>query len=158
MNDDPQVDPQAVAKHLRSLVDDTAARLRTIDRARARLTTAPGAWSIQEVLGHLIDSAANNHQRFVRAQDGEPLVFPKYEQDHWVAVQAYNESPWHDLIELWRLYNHHLAQVMEQISDESLEVECRIGPSDPVTLGFLVEDYLVHLRHHVERIDTASAV
>lgn len=144
--------PRDIAQGLRAAVDDAVPRLRAIDGARARRKGAPEAWSIQEILGHLVDSAANNHQRFIRAQEGQSLVFPKYEQDHWVRVQGYNDSPWHDLIDLWRLYNLHLAQVMERIVPEALNTECRIGPSEPVTLGFLMEDYVVHLRHHLGRI------
>lgn len=105
-----------------------------------------------EVIGHLVDSAANNHQRFVRAQQVAELVFPKYEQNDWVRVQGYNEVPWMDLVELWRRYNLHLAHVMRRIPDDKLEVRCTIGDYAPVTLGFLVEDYLTHLRHHLKKI------
>ncbi len=69
-------------------------------------------WSRREILGHLIDSATNNHQRFVRAQFKDDLVFPGYEQEQWVSSQKYNDEPWPDLIELWRAYNLHLLHVV----------------------------------------------
>ena len=141
-----------LADELTQIVDATALELKACDEESARIKTTPNQWSIQEILGHLVDSAANNHQRFVRAQEVEVLTFPKYEQDSWVSKQAYNTVPWSDLIELWRLYNRHLAHVMRHVPTEKLTVECRIAPYEPVTLQFLLEDYLVHMQHHLGKI------
>lgn len=142
-----------IAAELRTVVQAAAARLKALDEAGARARPDPTKWSIEEIVGHLVDSASNNHQRFVRAQEVDPLVFPRYEQDHWVRVQAYNELPWHDLVDLWSLYNRHLAEVIARIPQEKLSVECRIEPYPPVSLEYLAEDYLVHLKHHVEQIE-----
>ena len=105
-----------------------------------------------------LGSAANNHQRFVRAQDGEVLIFPRYEQDAWVRTQDYQSRSWLDLITFWRIYNQHLAHVIRRIPAAKLGRECRIEPGEPVTLGYLVEDYLVHLRHHLTQIDQRRVV
>ncbi len=142
-----------LADELIRLVEATALELRSLDESVVRIQPAPGKWSVQEILGHLVDSAANNHQRFVRAQEVRVLTFPKYEQDSWVSLQGYNAIPWVELIELWRLYNRHLAHVMRRIPEEKLAVECRIGPLDPVTLQFLLEDYVVHMKHHLGQIE-----
>jgi hypothetical protein len=142
-----------IAEELSNLVDTTAQKLRTLDVERVRIRPAPNKWSVQEIIGHLLDSAVNNHHRFIRAQEDGSLVFPKYEQDYWVEVQRYRETSWPELVELWRLYNRHLAHVIERVPEEKLNVECRIGPSEPVTLGFLIEDYVVHMRHHLRQIE-----
>lgn len=142
----------AAAKELVTVVDSTFERLVAVEASAAAAKPAPDKWSIQEIIGHLIDSAANNHQRFVRAQYGDPLVLPGYAQDFWVEVQGYSESPWPELAEYWRLYNRHLAHVMKRVPEEALEVECRIGPYDPAPLGFVIEDYVAHLKHHVAQI------
>jgi hypothetical protein len=113
---------------------------------------APDRWTIKEVVGHLIDSAANNHQRFVRAQFTTRLVFPKYEQNEWVGSQNYRAADWQGLVELWAAYNRHLAHVIKNASTNTLTVECKIGDYDPVTLQFLMEDYVVHLKHHLQKI------
>lgn len=147
-----------VANELTRLVESRAVRLRALEEELARAKPDPVKWSIQEIIGHLIDSATNNHQRFVRAQEGDVLVFPKYEQDDWVSVQGYNEGSWEELVELWRLYNRHLAQVMARTPPGKLSVECRIGPGEPVSLQFLLEDYVVHLRHHLDQIEAKIAV
>lgn len=149
--------PDPVADELCRVVDETTRRLQTLDAARVAVRPAPHKWSIKEILGHLLDSAVNNHHRFVRAQAVDVFTFPKYEQDVWVQVQDYATGEWPSLVELWRLYNHHLAHVIRRIPEEKLDVECRIGPYDPVTLGFLVEDYLAHLNHHLSQISALSS-
>ena len=141
-----------VADGLVQAVEAAAPRLRGMSDARASLTPRPGKWCAKEVIGHLIDSAANNHQRFVRAQLGSELVSPGYEQDLWVSRQGYAEAPWTDLVELWRLYNLRLAEVIRRIPPEKLATPCRIAAGEPVTLGFVVQDYLRHLHHHLGQI------
>jgi hypothetical protein len=105
------------------------------------------------VIGHLIDSAANNHQRFVRAQEGAAYTGPGYTQDHWVAVQGYQDASWDDLIALWSAYNRHLARVIERIPDSKRGTTCTIGANAPVTLGFVAADYVRHLLHHLGQAD-----
>jgi hypothetical protein len=146
----------SIAHELQQLAEAATAALRRINDSEAALATGPGKWSRKQIVGHLIDSATNNHHRFVRAQEGAELVFPKYEQEHWVAVQGYDETPWEELIALWGSYNRHLARVIARIPSEKLAVVCRIGPYEPVTLGFLVEDYLVHLKKHLTQLGLSS--
>jgi hypothetical protein len=141
------------ADELVRVVDSTAVRLVDVSSSAAAAKPAPGKWSVKEIIGHLIDSAANNHQRFVRAQYGDVLVAPGYAQDFWVQVQGYAEAPWPEIVEFWRLFNRHLARVMRRVPPEMLEVECRIGPYDPVPLGFVIEDYVAHLKHHLEQVE-----
>ncbi len=117
----------------------------------------PEVWSIKEIVGHLIDSAANNHQRFIRAQQTDEFEFSGYEQDAWVRSQGYQDRPWLELIEFCVLYNHHLSHAIRRIPGTALTVPCRIGTGESVTLGFLVDDYLVHLRHHVKQIEERRA-
>lgn len=141
-----------IAQELASAVDLIAQQLKRIDSPVAQHKPAPDRWSIQEVVGHMIDSAANNHQRFVRALRVDQLTFPKYEQEQWVADQHYNLAPWSDLVDLWRFYNIHLAHLIHHIPENALNVECTIGSNKPVTLLFLIEDYLAHMQHHLKKI------
>jgi hypothetical protein len=141
-----------VASELLSVVEAAAESLRRIGEPEVSLRSAPGQWSKKEILGHLVDSAVNNHHRFVRAQQVEELTFPAYEQEHWVDSQGYAERPWLELVDLWRLYNRHLAHVISRIPEEQLAVMCVIGPDKPVSLGYVIEDYVVHLRHHLQQL------
>src|SRR5215210_9234074 len=96
---------------LRSAIEKSAPLLVKMSDESSRRRPAPGKWSPREIVGHLIDSAANNHQRFVRAQFQDDLVFPGYAQDDWVRAQRYDAEPWPLLVNLWRSYNLHLAHV-----------------------------------------------
>lgn len=141
-----------VALDLRRLVRETAPALQAIGEAGSLATRGPGTWSKRQVLGHVIDSALNNVHRFVRAQEGSELGFPDYDQPGWVEASGYHDRAWATLVDLWSELNGHLAEVIERIPPQSLETVCRIGASRPLTLEFIVRDYLRHLRHHIEQI------
>lgn len=159
--------PAQVAAELLRVVDDYAPRLRAIDDEASHHHDGDH-WSPRQTLGHLIDSAANNHVRFVRGQIEEDLVFPGYAQEEWVELEGYDDAPWSELVELWQAYNRHLARVIARI--DTLEWSRprarhnfdRIGfaPIEASRLGslaWLVVDYLTHLRHHLDHIMAASA-
>lgn len=144
-------------------VEAAAERLRALTEEEAGVRRAPGAWSAKETVGHLIDSAANNHQRFVRGQFGDDLVFHGYAQDEWIAAQHYQDAPWARLVELWRLYNLHLLHVVSRIPTEVLERPRRphsldkiafrlVDESEAATLEYLIRDYVEHLKHHLKQI------
>jgi hypothetical protein len=140
------------ADGLRSALDEALPGLRALSEARAGEERGPGKWSRKEILGHLIDSAANNHQRFVRAQSVERLVWPGYEQDAWVAVQAYRNRSWEELLALWEALNRHLVHVMAAVPAGRLATECVIGDHPPTTLEWWMTDYTRHLKHHLAQI------
>ena len=141
-----------LAQQIRDTVDQATARLARLEPGAVSAKQAPDEWSQKEILGHLIDSAANNHQRFVRACYNAAADFPAYSQTDWVRIQQYNESDWGTLVELWSAYNRHLSHVVERIPPEALSSPCNIGRQDPVTLEFVVKDYLRHLRHHANEL------
>lgn len=114
---------------------------------------SPGKWNKKEILGHLIDSASNNHERFVRAQLSDKLEFAPYDQAEWVRVQGYGDESWRLLVDLWCAYNIHLAHVIASMSPERLAVRCKIGEKDPVSLEELIADYVRHLEHHLKQLN-----
>jgi hypothetical protein len=141
-----------LADRLNAMVAHVQAQLQGLrdDETAAPLT--PRGWSRKQVLGHLIDSASNNHQRFVRLTLYETVELPGYEQDKWVDAQSYNSRPWSELLWLWTAYNEHLAHLMETVPDGALTHTCRVGGADPVTLEFLMRDYVRHLEHHIRTL------
>jgi hypothetical protein len=141
-----------VAGEIRIIVAQMTGLLSDLDPEKASFKERPDKWSKKEILGHLIDSAANNHQRFVRASYNAAAAFPPYSQNDWVRIQRYNESNWSDLLALWSAYNRHLSDVIERLPAEALSSLINIGKERPVPLDFVVRDYLRHLRHHVNQL------
>jgi hypothetical protein len=142
---------QAVAEELKSILK-AAANLRQIDEPSASVRPAPGKWSKKEILGHLVDSAANNHQRFVRLQLTPRLELPGYDGDAWVSLQHYQDRPWRDIIDLWLMYNTQLADVIRFVDPGSLRHIWRAPDGKDVDLEFIIRDYVVHMRHHLDQI------
>jgi len=140
------------AADLRAVVSDTSKKLQALSEEDVMRSRGAGKWVKKEILGHLIDSALNNQERFVRAQMSDRLVWPGYEQDRWVAVQKYRERPWTELIQLWEQLNRHIAHVMTIVPPNRLSAQCVIGNDEPVTLEWLMNDYIRHLRHHLNQI------
>jgi hypothetical protein len=146
----------------RTVAEATPLLLALTDHASAH-RPAPGVWSPRETLGHLIDSASNNHHRFILAQFRDDLVFAGYEQEEWVRVQHYRDAPWKELVALWQSYNLHLARVMEA-APEQVRMRERpkhnlyqigwqiIAEDKPATLDYLMSDYVGHLKHHLRQI------
>lgn len=145
---------QQTAQHLLNSLTHLVPLLRQIDPEQAAQRPAPGKWSPREIVGHLIDSAANNHQRFVRLQEGTRDLRPyRYAQEHWVQSQHYQTADWHELLLLWEAYNRHLARVIRHIPLALATAELQMSTdAAPITVQFLVEDYVAHLRHHVGQI------
>ena len=143
-----------VSEELKMTVSQVSEKLSKISDTDSKVKPAPDKWSKIEILGHLVDSASNNHQRFVRAQLDDEYTGPLYMQDDWVNIQAYNDRNWTEVIELWKYYNLHLAEIIKRIPDNKLNRICRIGDHEPVTLGFIAEDYLRHLKHHIGKLIT----
>jgi hypothetical protein len=118
-------------------------------------TTAPPnakKWSKKEILGHLMDSATNNHQRFVRATLQGSLTFPGYDQAPLVDLQKFSEMDWSFLVDLWASYNRFIAHVLSVLPADAAPVVCNIGKNPPATLGWIAQDYVEHLKHHLNQI------
>jgi len=137
---------------LEEILQSVPARLATISDEIASYKPAENRWSRKEILGHLIDSAVNNHLRFVGAQFDPALVTASYEQERWVSAQSYATEPWPDLVNLWLFLNRHLSHVIRNIPPETLSHTLSIGGRPAATLSFVIEDYIRHMEHHLSQI------
>ena len=157
------VSPPDYIRTLESITRATAASLRELPESVITWRPRTGAWSIKEIIGHLVDSAANNHQRFVRAEQQTELIFQGYAQDEWVRIQSYETAPWNELVALWESYNLHIARVMAAVPASIRDHKHakhnyhQIGfrdfkPDQAVTLDDLMYDYVLHLEHHLAQV------
>ena len=158
-----QISYKEFLEDFRNTIVSATARLRDLPEEQSARKNSPDDWSAKETIGHLIDSAANNHQRFVRAQVTDDLVFPGYEQNQWVSSQNYRNESWAELLQLWSAYNLHLVHVASAIPADVLttprlphtldQIAFKlVDKKDPATLEYLVRDYVDHLRHHLNQI------
>jgi DinB family protein len=149
-------------------IDGASTRLLAISESDSEQPRAEDHWSAKQILGHLIDSAANNHARFVLGQLKDDLVFPGYDQNGWVRTNHYQEAAWPKLVELWRSYNLHLHHVMTHADNAKMKTPCTlhtleeiafktVPKAEPVTLEYLMQDYVVHLKHHLAQIFPEAA-
>ena len=127
-------------------------RLPMIPSAEAAFRPQPDAWSKKEELGHLVDSAINNYARIIRVQMENAPALPGYQQDAWVERQGYNDRDWRELITLWSALNEHMLAAAARIPSAALARTCTIAGSQPITLEFVIEDYVDHMVHHLQHI------
>lgn len=144
-------------------INDSEKRLKAITEVQSEVKPSVNKWSKKEILGHLIDSAFNNTIRFVTGQVKTDFVFPGYDQDFWVEVQKYQNRNWFQLIDLWKLSNLHILNIVKQIPEEVLQREFYehsldeiawkvVDESKPVSLEYLILDYIGHMKHHLNQI------
>lgn len=154
-----------IAARLAAAVDEGASLFDGVSEERTTWRPSENAWCAREVIGHLIDSACNNHRRFIINQDVERLVAEPYEQQKWIALSGHGDVPAAELVQTWQAYNRQIARVVERIPDEVLNrsrgplSEYRFPylayePSAAATLRDLIEDYIGHCHHHFTQIRT----
>lgn len=141
------------ASQLRAVLEHITPLLLNISEAESAVRPAPGKWSKKEIIGHLIDSACNNQQKFTRTliADG-PIEVVGYQQNHWVSVQQYQTFEWAQLVRLWDHYNHFLAHVIAQADPAKLSNTLTIDGQGPFRLDFIMPDYVEHLKHHLKAV------
>jgi hypothetical protein len=148
--------PIGLAIWFRAQLDDLRAALHAVPPELAGSPWREGGWTRKKVVGHMLDSAANNRQRFVRAAIEGRYAGPKYAQEAWVDAHGYAGQPWETLLRWWDTEHEILAAVVDRIAEERVEASCVVGEDAPVTLRFLIEDYIHHQRGHAAQITSGN--
>ena len=140
-----------ITTELSSLVASCTEQFAALTETDWTAKTNPSKWSKKEVLGHLVDSALNNHRRFIVTQYAERQNIV-YFQDQWVFFQGYQQADTEELIALWRLLNLQIVRVLEIMPQSVWTNVCDTGKNgeDLHTLEWLATDYVAHLKHHLE--------
>ncbi len=135
---------------LSRIIETAPELLACVSEEKMTVKPSPGKWSKKEILGHLIDSAANNHQRFVRGQfEVNPAI--RYDQNKWNEFSFHQQIDSQQLVSFWAIYNRQLIEIMKRIPAESLTRQVKVG-EELLTLEFLITDYVEHLEHHLKQI------
>jgi len=145
------------ARRFRAGLDEVRGALESVPESLANVPSRAGGWTRKQIVGHLLDSAANNRQRFVRASTGGSYSGPGYAQDAWVSAHGYAEQTWATLLAWWKAEHEILMAVVDRIAKDRLETQCVVGEDAPVTLRYLIEDYVEHQRWHAKQLVAASS-
>lgn len=156
--------PNPTAESLIEVISAAKLKLHQISNDDSEIKLAPDKWSKKEEIGHLIDSAIINHQRFMHAQFQDDLVFFGYDQEEWVRVQHYNSLNWYELLNLWYSLNVHISNLINLTPDEKRfkiyenhnlnEVAWRFPETEKATLDYFMRDYILHIEHHLSQVIT----
>ncbi|TSA27214.1 MAG: DinB family protein [Ignavibacteriales bacterium] len=152
-----------LARKLNSVLESSEKKLKTVTEQQSSKKSSPDKWSSKEILGHLIDSSFNNMIRFVNGQFKSDLEFSGYDQNKWVEAQHYQNAEWNFLIGLWTMNNLQLVRVIGSIPDDVLKKSTinhnydliawkELSKNESATLEYLIEDYIGHMKHHLNQI------
>lgn len=152
-----------LARELNSALESADKKLKTINEQQSSKKVSSQKWSSKEILGHLIDSSVNNMIRFVNVQFKSDLVFSGYDQNKWVAAQNYQNAEWNFLINLWKANNLQLVRLIGSIPDDVLKKSTinhnydqiawkELSKNNSATLEYLINDYIGHMKHHLDQI------
>jgi hypothetical protein len=152
-SDPATLEPAELGRRLAGVVADALVWLREISDERAGLAESAGPelktkWSAKQVIGHLTDSAVNNLGRVVRMQIAPREKMAGYQQEEWVAIQHYSERDWSRVLAVWSALNEQMAWTVSHMERSNLALVGTVE-GDEMTLGFLVEDYIAHMEHHL---------
>lgn len=140
---------QKVVQELNQILTEFVPKLQSISEVDFSAKPNPSKWSKKEVIGHLIDSAQNNLRRFVVGQYDKTPSKITYQQDFWVSANNYQNRPAKSVITLWQLINEQIAAVLTTMPKEKYSAQSET--SELHTLEWLAEDYVKHMKHHLNQ-------
>ncbi len=136
---------------LENHVNEVVKLYKLLDEDFTSVKLSEEKWSIKEIFGHLVDSAANNYQRFVRLQETDELIFPGYDYN-WVKIIKYNSYSYNQIIELWKQYNLLLCHLIKNTSMNKMN-NVWIYEENNLSLKFLITDYIDHMEIHLKQLE-----
>ncbi len=156
---------EKTAHELSQLAEDFCRKHSGLDDKTASVKISEDKWTLKEIVGHLIYSASNNHQRIIRLQLCSDLDFPDYNKDEWLNTADYNSMNFHDLLSLHKYFNLLIAKLMLNVKKESLSNRWNFSfteKKDHITLEELIDHYLshfkIHMKHFEERLSEVKDI
>ncbi|MEO1262477.1 MAG: DinB family protein [Bacteroidota bacterium] len=144
---------EKIITRLQQLIEEVPKLIHQFSPAEMTEKPAPGKWSKKEIMGHLCDSALHNWQRFIYAKNTDrPFVITTYPQDELVQVNDYNNLPTGNILALWKNLNRQILAVFKNMPEEKLDISIQLPNGELNNLQFLINDYVVHLEHHLNQI------
>jgi hypothetical protein len=145
---------ERVAQELQQIVRKYTEVFNDLSEKEFSQKTRSDKWSRKEVVGHLIDSAQNNLRRFICGQYETTPPHIIYEQDFWVKANGYGNMNSQDVIQMWKLINLQICTVIRSMPAANHTRLCNTGKGTESlqSLKWLAEDYVKHLKHHINQV------
>ncbi|GAB1858649.1 DinB family protein [Flavobacteriaceae bacterium MHTCC 0001] len=141
------------SKRLKQLIDNGYLFISKVSEAELSKKQYSEKWSKKEILGHLVDSAIHNLQRFTEIQFKEqPYKLRKYNQNALVKANDYQHCDIKTIANLWLAINTHIINIIEQQTQTTLNYKIELETDNSCDLKFLIIDYIDHLEHHLNQI------
>jgi hypothetical protein len=148
-----------IINRINHLINEIPQKVTAISEDSLSAKPVLNKWSNKEIIGHLCDSAFNNHSRFIRAQfEPEPFKIIPYAQDEWVKLNRYQNMKTSEILNLWVTLNRQIVNVISHIPSDKLAARCDLGTAAfregqvEKNLLWLIEDYVVHMEYHLRQV------
>lgn len=148
-----------IINRMNQLISEIPEKVLAIPEDTLTVKPAENKWSKKEIIGHLCDSAFNNHSRFIRAQfQPEPFKIVRYEQDEWVKLNNYQNIPAKEILDLWVRLNRQIVNIITAMPSDKLAVMCDLGTAAfregdvEKNMLWLIEDYVLHMEYHLHQV------
>mgnify|MGYP000031661517 CR=1 FL=1 len=141
-----------IAKEIEEIIEIFRNDFSELDERITSLRISQDKWTLKEIIGHLIDSASNNHQRFIRFQLSEVLEFPDYRGSEWLRIQKHQNMKFLELLLLFYYYNKLIVNIILNMDEKCLENKWNINwdeNSTFITFEKLIIHYVNHMKSHL---------
>jgi hypothetical protein len=143
-----------VSKELDNIIESFKNYYLNLDESLTEIRISDDKWTLKEIIGHLIDSASNNHQRFVRLKISSEIEFPDYKNDEWLQIQNHNNMRFSDLLSLFYYFNKLMVNIILNIDDKRMNNIWNVAwdeNSSFITLEKLANHYVEHIKIHISQ-------
>lgn len=141
-------------ERLEQICETIPQKIQSLSEEDLSFKPSPEKWSKKEIIGHLIDSATNNHHRIVRGQY-EELPKIAYDNQTWQSGNHYQDMSVEHLVTFWIAYNRYFLELIKLIPAEKLTRMVKTGEqgdNNLMNIEFLIKDYIDHMEHHLKQV------
>ena len=129
--------------------DEYRALLAGLDEARAAAPTAPGKWSVVDILGHVCDTERVFGFRLIWFARGAPSELPGFDQDAWVEAARSQPRTLADSLDEFAKVRQATLAMLRTVSDEDA-LRRGVANGNPITVracGWMIAG---HAQHHLD--------
>ncbi len=141
-----------IVKELDEIIEIFKSDYSELDESTSSIRISEDKWTLKEIIGHLIDSASNNHQRFVRFQLSKVLEFPDYKNKQWLEIQKHQNMKFSELLLLFYYYNKLITNIILNVDKKNLNNKWNVywdENSTFITFEQLIVHYVDHIKSHL---------